>query len=248
MTVLLVVALQTLVDRLVFEKAAPESEAEKKVVELLSRRETWTEAVRTIEGTFGRFPEALRVRVDYSLTGDEAGQASLRDGAATVRFNVKLLGELQKKAEDAETRPKEAQDRSGKLVYRVPPVRIDRVVAHELTHVLQGDLAAPEWFREGMAQWIGDDPNNLYAFGLTHKAVQDIDGIGLERRGTYARGHLFWAWLNSCGAAKKAGELSLSRRAPWKEALEQATGKPWAEIVAAEREWSSTELQKYRPK
>jgi len=240
---------QDFVDHLTFEAAIPSADEEKKVLEILQKREHWLGAFRTIEDKCGAFPDNLALAVDFSLEGREAGWGRGKGAEGKIRFNLKVLGDIQRKINEIEVKRKEAQSRGGTLVYKVPPAKIDRVIYHELTHVLQRGCKAPDWFNEGMAQFIADDPNNLYGYAVAGKKVEGIDaGAGNDRNDVYARGHLFWKWLETRFAVKKVVDLTVFRGKDWKAALEEATGFPWTTLVLAEQEWSAAEIQKYKPK
>lgn len=234
-------------DHVRFEAANPSADEEKKVLEVLQKREHWMGAFRTIEDKFGAFPDNLVLTVDFSLEGREAGWGGGRGDEGKIRFNLRVLGDIQRKTDELVLKSKEAQSRGGTLIYKVPPAKIDRVIYHELTHVLQRGFKAPDWFNEGMAQYIANDPNNLYGFAVAGKKVESIDS-DVDRTDVYARGHLFWKWLETKFAVKKVVDLTVFRGRDWKAALEESTGFPWTTLVLAERDWSSTELQKYKPK
>jgi hypothetical protein len=99
-----------------------------------------------------------------------------------------------------------------------------------------------------MAQLIGDDPNNVAAFVNANKRVQSIDEESSDRNDAYARGHLFWRWLDSRGAVKKTVDLVILQRMSWKEGLEEATGFPWSILAITERDWSQKEVEKLQAK
>lgn len=233
-------------DRIQFESPSTDSDEERRIVEVLSKREHWIGAYRKLEEKFGEFPDALVLKVAFSLEGQQAGWGAGRGSEGRIKFNLKLLGEIQRRTDENEARRKDLRDRGGNVIYRVPPPRIERIIYHELTHVLQREYEAPDWFNEGMAQLVGDDPNNLYAFAVAKKAPQDIDASGVELHDLYARGHLFWMWLESNYAVKKVVELTVFQRKPWKAALEEATGLPWSVLILSERDWSTKQLEKFK--
>jgi hypothetical protein len=239
---------KTFVDRIEFAAATPDGDEERKVLEMLQKREHWMGAYRTIESRFGTFPDNLALKVEFSLKGLEAGWGAGQGDEGRIRFNLKVLGDIQRRTDEVEAKRKEAQVRGGKLVTKVPPAKIDRVIYHELTHVLQREYKAPDWFNEGMSQYLADDPNNLYSFAYNNKPVQEIDAGVADRNDVYARGHLFWKWLESKDVVKKVVALSIFDRKEWKTALEEGTGFPWVTLVLAEKAWSEGEVQKYKVK
>jgi hypothetical protein len=235
-------------DRIEFEVITSDSDEERKVLDVLQKSEHWIGAYRAIETKFGAFPDNLAVKVNFSLKGVEAGWGAGQGAEGRIRFNLKVLGDIQRKRDEIELKRKESQSRGATLVTKVPPAKIDRVIYHELTHVLQREFKAPDWFNEGMAQYLADDPNNLYGFAYHNKPVQEIDAVGVDRGDMYARGHLFWKWLDSRDAVKKVVALTLFDRKEWKAALEEGTGFPWVTLVLSEKAWSEGELQKYKVK
>lgn len=235
-------------DKIQFEQPSPDSEQGKKVAGILLKKENWIGAYKAMEFQLGAMPDNLTVKVDFNLEGTDAGWGGSNGSEAKVRFNLKLLTETQKKIDEIEEKRKEAQSRGQRMVFRVPPLRMERLIYHELTHIFQRGCQAPGWFNEGMAQLISDDPNNLAAFSNANKKVLGIDEESLDRNDTYARGHLFWKWLDSKRAVKKTADLVVLQQRPWKEALEEATGLPWAILILSEREWSAKELDRLQPK
>lgn len=235
-------------DRIQFEVPAPDSDEGRKVVGILTKKENWIAAFRSIEQRLGDMPENLVVKVDFTLEGDEAGWGGGNGSEGHVRFNLKQLTERQRKIDETEVKRREAQARGQRVVYRVPPMRMERLIYHELTHVFQRGCRGPGWLIEGMAQLIGDDPNNLAAYANANKKVLAIDEETLDRNDTYARGHVFWKWIDSKGAVKKAADLIILQRKSWKEAFEEATGFPWTVLTLAERDWSAREVERLQVK
>jgi hypothetical protein len=236
-------------DRIQFEAPSTDTDESRKVADILMKRETWIAAYRALEQRLGPMPDGLVVKVDFALEGGEAGSGSWNGTEGRVRFNLRQLAERLKRIEETEARRQEAERSGRRMVYRVPPVRMDRLVYHELTHVFQRGSNAPSWLLEGMAQLMGEDPNNLAAFANEHdKKVQVVDQQVMDRNDTYARGHAFWMWLDSKGAVRKAADLVVLQGRPWKEALEEATGFPWSVLSVVEREWSEREVEKLRVK
>jgi hypothetical protein len=231
-------------DRIQFDAPSPDSDEGRKVAEILTKKEHWIGAYRSLEQRLGTMPERLVVKVDFTLEGEDAGWGASNGSEGKVRFNLKQLAERQRRMDETEAKRKEALARGQRVLYKVPPMKMDRLIYHELTHVFQRGCQAPAWWIEGMAQMMSDDPNNLAAYANGGKTVKSIDEEVLDRNDTYARGHVFWKWLDSRGAAKRAAELVVLEGRPWKTALEEATGYPWAILVITEREWSSKEVER----
>src|SRR5204863_4011948 len=147
--------------------------------------------------------------VSFDGTGEEYGQGSAAGIEGRVRFNLPKLEEYQRKVDELEKQKKNLEAEGRKAVFRVPPARLDRMIWHELTHVLQRGCEGPDWFREGMAVWVSEDPNTLLAFASAGRKVESIEMLLPARNDAYARGHLFWKWLDSKGAAKKAARSAV---------------------------------------
>jgi hypothetical protein len=218
----------------------------RRVADVLLRKDHWVGAYRQLADKYGKFPDDLEVTVDFAFNGEELARASGRGTRGTISFNLKKMADAQKKIDQFEVKRKEAESAGRQMVFKVPPVKFDRVIYHELTHVLQQGYDAPLWFLEGMAQLSGDDPNAICGFAVEKKNVRDIDAALTDRNDTYARGHLFWKWLETRDAVQKLVELTIFQRRPWKESIEEATNRSWASVVATEREWSEKEVEKLR--
>jgi hypothetical protein len=227
-------------ERVSFEAIAPATDEGRRVVEGLTRKEAWAAGFRAVEEKIGPFPAGLTVRVSFDWPGDEYGQGSGSGDRGWVRFNLSKLEDYQRKVDEIERRKKSLEAEGKKPVFRVPAARLDRMVWHELTHVLQRGCEGPDWFREGMAVWVSEDPNSLAAFTNAGKQVASIDTQLPEKNDAYARGHLFWKWLDSKGVARKVAQATVIDRKDWKSTLVEATGLSWESLVAEEREWSAT--------
>lgn len=234
--------------RVTFDRPEPQSAEERRVLELLTKKEPWLEAFRSVEERAGRFPDGLSVKVGFDWPGDDYAHGGSGAAGGWVRFNLKKLAEYQKKVDELEERRLAEEKKGRRLVFRVPPARFDRMIWHELTHVLQRGIDSPDWFKEGMAVWVSDDPNCLLSFANGGKKAETIETALGDRNDTYARGHLFWKWLESKGLAKKVIDASVTARKPWKAALEESCGMGWEALATAELEWSRKELEKLRPK
>jgi len=233
---------ERLFDRMKIEAPDLSDDVSRRVVVYLLKKEHWIAAFGDLSDRFARFPEDLELTIDFKLDGEEVGRTSFNGTEWKISFNLKKLAALQKRYDEIETWKREGKQ----LVFKVPPMKMDRLIWHEVTHVLQGRFEAPGWFVEGMAQMVGDDPNAMCQFAKDAKPVRGLDVEITNRLETYARGHLFWKWLETRGAMSRTFELVFVKRLAWKEALEEATNRSWANIVAEEKEWSVQELQKYK--
>jgi hypothetical protein len=239
------------IDRLVgavtFREVPTATPAEAKVYALLTRAEVWRDAFRTVESKVGAFPDTLSVQADFDYDGEELAKAAGRLGRGKIRFNLRRLGELQAKIDETEAKRKELEKQGRKLIFRIPPARIERVIHHELVHVLQQNYPAPMFFNEGLATHVADDPNCLHAFAFGGKEVRILEeGEYPEGTDAYARGHLFWKWLAKQGWDAKVMKSTVIERKGWVEALEEASGLEWRDLKVLESEWSGRELARLR--
>jgi len=234
-------------ERIAFAKVEPRSDEEKRVLALLTERSRWAAAFKEVEEKLGgAFKDDTAVEVTFDYEGDEFAKMA---GAVKIRFNLRKLEAYQKKLDDLDRQRRELAKQGKRMTFRLPPAKFDRFIPHELTHVLQKQkgVEAPEWFEEGLAQWVGDDPNVLIGFVLAERKVESIEAPAAEANDVYPRGHLFFKWLDSKGAIKKTCAAALFGGVPWKKALEEATGLAWDNLLTTERDWSLKEVDKLRP-
>lgn len=227
-----------------FEDGKPESDAGDRVYAMLRKKGNWLEGFRAIEARLGPMPAKIALTVVFDYDGDEVAQAAARGGAGRIRFNLKRLEEYQHKLDQYEIQKKDLAKKGSRLVFKVAPARLDRVIWHELTHIFHGDYDAPEWFKEGLAQWLSDDPNTIQAFALARKEVEAIERPVANRNDVYARGHLFWSWIETRVAVRDVVKVSVVEGGAWKPSIEKALGLSWKSIEAAERAWSAQEIEK----
>jgi hypothetical protein len=235
-----------LYERMQFEPSEAKDDAARRVLEVLQKKEHWVGAFSSLADRFGPFPDDLVVKVDWDCRGEELAQGGGRKSKGTISFNLEKLTATRRAMDDLYEKKRAAEARGQRFVITVPPVRIDRIIYHELTHVLQQNYDAPLWFLEGMAQLAADDPNTMHGFAQARKKLQSIDVTLKDRAEIYARGHFFWKWLDSRYVAQKVFELTVVKRRDWKESLIEATGQSWQTIVDTEKEWSERELEKLR--
>jgi len=235
--------------RMKIDAPAAPTEAEKKVLAVLTAKASWIAAFRSIEKKLAPFPDELALEVTFGECEGMRHAAAAGEGTrGLIRFDLAKLIDYQKAADEIEGQRKESERRGRKTVYRVPPGRLESTIAHELCHVLQRSYEAPQWFLEGMAEWITGDLNSLCAFAVTHEKVEAVDAPFDDPNDSYGRGHLFWKWLEAGGVVRKAAQAAIRERRDWKEALEGAAELEWAKLVAVERSWSDREAAKLRPK
>ena len=231
-------------DAVRFEESRPESPAGERVDALLRSKEHWAAAHRAIEARLGPMREGIDLTVSFDYDGEEVAQAAARDGIGKIRFHLKKLEEYQRKLDAFEKQKKELAAKGSRLVFKVAPARLDRVIWHELTHIFHADYAAPDWFKEGLAQWLSEDRNAIEGFALSRKKVDTIEEPVAEKIHVYARGPLFWSWIDTRGAVKRVVRATVLEGGAWKPAIEKALALSWPNIEAAEREWSAREVAK----
>ena len=216
-------------------------------MELLTAPERWAAGFRTVEEKLGAFSDATALEVTFDYDGREFAKMA---GDTKIRFNLAKLEDYRRKLDALDRQREELAKQGKKMVFRLPPAKLERFIPHELCHVLQKQrkVDAPEWFEEGLAQWVGEDVNVLTGFALSGKKVGLIDAATSDPDDVYGRGHLFFLWLDSRSALKRAVRAAFFESVPWKKALEDATGLGWDKLAAAERDWSAVEAAKLRPK
>ena len=239
--------LKKLASQVTFTRPAAGSNEARRVVDLLTAPDRWIAGFRTVEEKIGAFADDTTVEVTFDFDGVEFAKMA---GDTRIRFNLAKLEDYQKKLDALSRQQLDLAKQGKRAVFRLPPAKLERFIPHELCHVLQKQrkIDAPEWFDEGLAQWVGDDPNVLTGFVLTGKKVETIESPLADQNDVYARGHLFFLWLDSKGALRKAVRAAFFEGVPWKQALETASGLAWDKLVVAERDWSQREAERLRPK
>lgn len=220
------------------------SEQHARVVEIVADRQNWVEGLKRIEQKLGFFDEELTVAV--TLDEWDSTQAALgggRDGDGAIKFNMKTLAAYQHRIDEFEALQKE-----GPLKIYVPPTQIKRTVWHELTHVYQDELESPEWFREGMACLVEQNESVLRWFAYEKREVKPLDEEPAKDE-VYARGWLFWLWLEEEAGAEGVRQIARATCADgmkWRDAVEATLEMKWNDVIKAEREWSVEHVAKIR--
>ncbi len=223
------------------------------LLNVLLKRELWVDAVKYVEEKLGPIGDTWAIEValqEWNGTtvalGDRIGER------CQVRFNMRKLGDYERKMEGFRKQDEELRKKGKRLSWKVPPIRYDRIVHHELTHILQGEVKTPGWFHEGLASWVGNDMNYVIAFGYAKKPVQSIEvDLSADPDDEYGRGMMFYKWLeskNGQAGVKKLFKATYADGVDWKKALEEATGLKWAGIIEAEREWSERYCKSHAPR
>lgn len=228
------------------------SDTHRRVLDVVLRKDHWVGALRTIESRLGPLPDDLVITVELADWEGSVPAEGTGDGSSgQVRFNMRRLVEYLEKVDEFEKKRKELEKQGKRMYYKVPPTKYDRLVYHELAHVYQGGCKAPKWFLEGMASWIGQDPNYMYAFAVAGRKVEDIDTPLAEDDDNYGRGMLFFLWLETkigSDGMKKLGTAVRGSEFDWKKTLETLTSTSWADVRKAELAWSLERVKRYTPK
>ena len=127
--------------------------AHRKVVNLVTDRQEWAKAFRTIHDMIGLLPTEIDIQVVIEETDDKrpaCGQG--KDGRGTIKFNMRQLGPYQQRLDEFELL---RQGGSGVRLI-LPPSRIDAMITHELTHVICGGFEEL-WLTEGIASYTAGD-------------------------------------------------------------------------------------------
>lgn len=215
-----------------------------RVVDLVMNRRNWVEGLKRIESRLGFFEEELEITVTLEeWDGQQAALGGGTGGKGAIKFNMKTLATYQKRIEEFETLQKE-----GKLKIYVPPTQIKRTVWHELTHVFQDPLECPDWFREGMACTVEQNPSVLRSFAYNDRKVKSLKEEPPKDE-VYARGWLFWLWLEEAVGARGVKQIARATcldGMKWKSAVEATTELRWEKILAQEQKWSAKHIRSLR--
>lgn len=221
------------------------------VLDVVMKRETWTAAVKFIEEHVAPFADDWKIEVTLAeWEGNHPAEGERVDKAAPVKFNMKRLSAYEKKMIDFRRQEAELKKKGKRFAWKIPPLKYDRLIVHELVHVVQGTYKSPEWFHEGLASWAGADPNYVMAFLYNNEEVKDVEKP-LEGDDLYGRSQLFMMWLEKKAgrdAFKKLAKATIVDGGETKPALEKLLGTTWEKIAAEELAWTTQYGKKNRPK
>ena len=218
-----------------------------RVHQIIRDPEHWKGAYRAVEATLGPWPEGASVTVSFDYRGDQLAKARGPAKSGEVSFNIDTMEGMQIKLDELEKLRVDLEKQKKRLIFKVQPFRMDRILYHELVHVWQDGRDAPDWFLEGMAQHVAKDENLLGQFARSGLDLPGLEGRFREKTDVYVRGQLFWAWLDTKGAVKPVARAFLEGK-HWKAAVEEGVKLDWAFLVIAENAWSQAEIARWREK
>jgi hypothetical protein len=222
------------------------------VLKAVLAKETWGAAVKFLEENLAPFSDDWTIAVSLGeWEGDHPAHGE-RDGkAAVIKFNMKKLGAYERKMIDFRKQDEDLRKNGKRIEWKVPPLKYDRLIPHELVHVLQGGFASPDWFHEGLASWAGDDMNYVKAFLYKAESVQDVEAKLGTDDDVYGRGQIFMKWLEQKlgrAAFKTLAKSTFIDGGAVKPALEKLLKIDWDRIKADELAWAKTYSTQQKPK
>ena len=248
---------KAVVDRISFPKAeevktwADKGPEYKNVLDVVLKREAWRAAVKHVEELLAPISDDWKIEVSLSeWEGNHPAEGDRKGTAAPVKFNMKRLSAYELKMIDFRRQAEELKKKGKRLDWKVPPLKYDRLIVHELVHVVQGEYASPEWFREGLASWAGADPNYVMAYLYNNLEVKEVEAP-LDGDDLYGRSQIFMLWLEKRSGReifKKMVKATILDGAEVKETLAKLLGMSWEKIVEEELIWTTQYGKNHRPK
>ncbi len=225
------------------DRLAAKGEYHLKVVEFMGWRESWLAALAFMDDNTGLLGESLKVEVAFGSVGEgEVARATGSNGAGRITVDVDRWAATLKQGADFERREKE-----GTFKIRVPLLRMNSVIIHELVHCFQSGTGTP-WVTEGMACYATRDPFYYYYFNYFQGKVAEIDKAGTDQNLHYGRGMAFFDFFEKKYGREKVRELIrlMAQGTLPEEAAAKSSSRPWAEIVREESRWSEQHLRQFR--
>ncbi len=215
-----------------------------KAADVIGDRANWARGLKAIDDRLGLFADKPKIRVAVEESDEpRPAKGAGRRGEGEVRFNMRRVVEYIRKVEELER----LREYGKEVKYRVPPTPLPVLIHHELAHCFAGSYDEL-WLTEGLAAYAATETAHLWDFQNRKAAVEALDAVA--ERDAYARGYCALAWI-----AEKHGHEKLKAfvarvtgdRTAVRKAFEDATGKPWAESLAAERDWAREYLKSFTP-
>jgi hypothetical protein len=209
----------------------------REALDILTDRMNWERGLAEIEDRLGLFRESLDIRItlEEGPGGSGAAEGGGRNGCGIIRFHMSTLSDYMRILREHERRA-----RNPRAIVIVPPMHVDRMIWHELTHVFQNDRDLPDWFREGMACYVEQNDAHLRGYVSRGEPMDNLDAEWSRDR-SYARGWLFWRWLEAEHGREAVHELvrrTIEDGEGWRTAIEATTHLSWSEVVQREFAWS----------
>lgn len=222
------------------EAVAKKSEWHAKVLKIVLDPAHWAESLERIEVRTGQKSEKLDIEVKLVRLEEIPARAHGKGGAGVVELDIDRLA---KYAESAAIHDKL---KAKGVVSIVPPARTEHIIPHELTHCFQG-VTQPLWFLEGMASYVGREPNHVLGYRAGGGKTVPIDEPH-PREWIYARGWAFFECLEAKHGADavKAFIRDALAGMPAHEAAAKAAGMKWEEFRAKERDASALWISRYK--
>lgn len=227
----------------ILEAAAAKDRFYKRAIEFVRWKEHWIRALRTMDEATGLFQGNFKIRVTFEAT--EVGELARgfgQNGTGGVRIDLDKLAGYLKRVEEFEKAKKQ-----GGVKVLLPPLKLESILTHELTHCFQNHLMTP-WVAEGMACFATGDPYFYYYYNYLCSKVSPVEQTTTEKNLHYSRGMAFFDYFRHTFGVEKVKEFirRLVDKTELKEAAEKVSGKSWQELSRDEVKWTEKGLQKYR--
>lgn len=225
------------------ERLAARNRFYRRAIEFVRWKEPWIRALATMDEATGLFRGTFRIRVTFEAT--EAGELARgfgQNGNGGIQIDIDKLAGYLKRVEEFE----KAKSQGGVKIL-LPPLKLESILAHELTHCFQNGLLEP-WVAEGMACFATGDPYFYYHYNYLCSRVSPVDQTPTERNLHYGRGMAFFEYFRTAHGAEKVKEFirRLVDQEDPREAAAQVSGKSWGDLSREELRWTERWLQKYR--
>ncbi len=229
----------------VLRRWSSKSEAHRKIINIISNRNSWAKAFEIVDRKLGMLPSNPDIGVSIEDTEDKRPACSSgKEGRGVVRFNMRQLAPYQEKLDELDL-----QEKGGRGVkWIMPPMRMDAIIPHELTHVVTGGFE-DLWLAEGLASYTAADEVVFYMFNNRKSRVDTLERV-VPEADAYARGMAFLLWLEKESGAEGvrtfARRVSRDRIAPSRAAADVA-GQEWEKLVLVEKTWSAEYIAQFKP-
>lgn len=228
----------------ILKEWAAKGERQKRIIDLITDRRHWVEAIKLIDGKLGLFAGACEVEVTIEESpGPKPAHGKGEGGKGVVRFNMRKLVEYLARLDEYKE-----LERGGKVLkWVIPPMKMEAIIHHELAHVFCGTFD-DKWVTEGIASYVAAETTLVYSFNHRGGRVEGLDKP-LPEADSYARGMAFFMWLEAIHGRDKVRAFA-DRIANRKEspavAAAAVTGMSWDRLVLEERSWSAAWIARFK--